>query len=113
MTKFYDAHDRDLASVVALLEANGIEIFSSCEGGDDLVFPNPIIIIRQKSEYLDEQEIEIARILSENEYTGYYIKQVHAYQREPIPWGNDIHNGIEIEFWPISLYEDIPPFGDL
>lgn len=103
MNKFYDPYNRDLNSVVALLQKSGIEIFSFCEGGEGTSFSSPTIIIKQKSVYLDEQEIEIARILSENEYSGYYIKQVHAYQKDPIPWENEIHNGIEIVFWPVSI----------
>ena len=104
MSKFYDPHDRNINDVVDLLEHHQIPIIA---WGDEYPFRHPTVLIKKQSVHLDEDQIRVAKILSENEYQGYYIKLVYPYQRDPIPWDNTNHTGIEVEFWPPSFLEEI------
>lgn len=103
MTEIYAPLDPGIAEVVNLLRSKGFDTFSSCEGGEGHDFDMPTVRINPRDDrYMDEDEIKISALLSENDYGGYYIKLCHAYQSDVIPW-RDNQNFIEIEFWTYPL----------
>lgn len=123
MTDIYAPLDPGISELVALLRSKGVDTFSSCEGGPGHDFAMPTIRINPRNEYMDEEEIEIARILSEADYGGYYIKLCHSYQNDPSPWRENFQNFIEIEFWAyplknntdksLDLDDSISPIGNI
>lgn len=94
--------DEYIAPVVNILRTEGINTFSSCEGGEGHCFEYPTVRISPRNPYDMRPEIaKIAAILSKHGYNGYYIKSVYSYQDKPSPWLPRQMNFIEIEFWQV------------
>lgn len=92
--------DPGITPVVELLRQAGVNTFSSCQGGEGHAFPVPTIRISPLDPRNMQGEIKrIAQILSSAGHSGYYLKQVEAYQAEPVPWWPQQKSFIEIEFW--------------
>lgn len=125
MEPIRDPLDEGIKEVVELLRANDINTFTSCEGGEGHAFAMPTIRINPNpSKYMDEEEIEISKILANADYGGYYLKLCHAYQNDVRPWDAGHQHFIEIEFWTYPLCKNsdklisgdepsISPFGDV
>lgn len=96
--------DPGIVPVVELLRQAGINTFSSCQGGEGHMFATPTVRITPIDPQNMSGEINrIAQLLASAGYSGYYLKQVEAYQTEPVPWWPRRQSFIEVEFWGLEL----------
>lgn len=97
--------DPGIAPVVKLLRRKGLNTFASCEGGPGHAFERPTVRIEPDNLFYMLPEVgDIPLVLSEAGYSGYSIKEVHAFQNKPTPWtGPPGLNYIEVEFWQYPL----------
>jgi len=107
LTPIYEPLDKGIADLVKLLRDNGVDTFTSCEGGHHITscgFELPTIRINPTDKNnMDADRNKIAAILSKARYAGYNIKYCYPYNGEAIPWDIQQHGiFIEIEFWAIG-----------
>lgn len=100
LTPIFEPLDPGIAPIVELLRQNGIDTFASCEGGEGHMFSLPTVRIAPRDVNDMRSDIDqVAIVLSEAGFGGYYLKQVYAYQDDPFAWDNEGQHFIELEFW--------------
>jgi len=108
MEEIYAELDQEIAWIVMLLRDNGINTFTSCQGGEGHSFSAPTIrIIPTDVNFMQPDVDRIARVLSGAYIGGYYLKQCYSYQSGPQPWGRADQHFIEIEFWLVPPSAEI------
>ena len=95
--------DLGISEVVNLLRECGVSTFSSCEGGKGHAFSKPTVLVKPTNPYNSavtrKDILQISSVLSSAGYSGYYIKQVDAYQSQSYAWQPRQQSFIEVEFW--------------
>ena len=108
MEEIYEDLDEGIAPIVHLLRKHGVNTFASCEGGypnvHDFSYPCIRLYPSQGRAMKDEEKL-VAKILSNEGYSGYYIKYIFHYQSNSVRWYGVGKDFMEIEFWvtPIRI----------
>jgi|SRR6185369_2970799 len=102
MEDIYKEMDKGIVDVVKLLRENGIETFTSCEGGEGHAFKFPTV--RCYFENHEEDEVKIMDILGFHGYRGFYVSTFWACSGKAPDSVNLSQSFIQIEFWtyPVS-----------